>query len=83
VLRGQDSNEHISVVIYNFSPELHIGLVVQRIIDIAETPEQLRPTQNPGVIVGTTVALGKITDVISVASLAEQAGIAELVTVDD
>jgi two-component system, chemotaxis family, sensor kinase CheA len=78
VLNREELTDHVSVVVFSLSDDSHIGIAVHQIIDIAEHPDNIRPAKNPDVIVGTTLAIGKITDVISVAELARLANVASL-----
>lgn len=68
-----------SVVIYRSSGRT-VGLIVRRVIDIAEEPERIRPADEPGLVVGTLVSLGSVTDLIDVDRLIEKAGLSTSVT---
>jgi len=52
-----------------------VGLIVDRVIDIAEDPEQMRPAREPGLIAGTVVSLDSVTDVIDTTRLLEKSGL--------
>jgi two-component system chemotaxis sensor kinase CheA len=64
----------LSIVVYQHG-EHSVGLVVHRIVDIAEQPERIRLTDEPGLINGTAVALGCVTDLIDVSRLMDAAGV--------
>lgn len=64
----------LSVVIYQCA-ERTIGLIVRRIVDIAEAPQDVQPAQEPGVITATTVTGGCVTDLIDVSRLLDAAGL--------
>lgn len=64
----------LSVVIFQ-AADRTVGLVVQRIVDIAETPLDVQPAQDPGPIVGSAVTRGCVTDLIDVPRLLAAAGL--------
>ena len=69
----------LSVVIYQCAQRT-IGLVVRRIVDIAEAPQDVQTALEPGVIVGTAVTRGCVTDLIDVPQLLDAAGLATATT---
>jgi two-component system, chemotaxis family, sensor kinase CheA len=71
----------LSVVIHQ-SAGRTVGLIVQRVVDIAADPEQVRPAAQPGPILGTVVTLGRVTDLVDVPQLIELAGLPASTTQD-
>jgi two-component system chemotaxis sensor kinase CheA len=56
----------LSVVVVRTSNEVPVGLVVERVIDIAESREDLRVEGSGDVVTGSAVVQGRITDLLDV-----------------
>ena len=66
--------QELSLVIYGV-PGRTVGLVVSEIVDIADQTTQPQLSTHVSPVVGTTVVLGQITDLIDVTRLIESAGV--------
>ena len=69
-----DVCDELSLVIYGV-PGRTVGLVVRAIVDIADQTAQPQLSAHVSPVVGTTVVLGQITDLIDVNRLIESAGV--------
>lgn len=67
-------SDRMCVVVYSCLGNL-VGIVVQKVIDSVDSSERLVPARVQGVIVGTSVVLGCVTDFIDVMKLVEVAGV--------
>ncbi len=66
--------KELSLIIYG-TPGRTVGLVVREIVDIADQTTQPQLSAHVSPVVGTTVVLGQITDLIDVTRLIESAGV--------
>ncbi|MCX7422176.1 MAG: chemotaxis protein CheA [Planctomycetia bacterium] len=67
-------NQELSLVVYG-APGRTVGLVVREVVDIADQTTQPQLSAHISPVVGTTVVLGQITDLIDVTRLIESAGV--------